>query len=130
MPRRPSNGECHPKGIKGPKLIVTHKKSADDMKQERKQTKSRKQSVRQMENGVQSDDHQSIRLVVVTGLSNSLLEKLGNSPDLKLEASKIKKIAEDLERAMIGKKISILILFLAAIVLYVTISVCLSIHVQ
>ena len=70
------------------------------------------------------------RLVVVTGLSNSLLEKLGNSPDLKLEASKIKKIAEDLERAMIGKKISILILFLAAIVLYVTISVCLSIHVQ
>ena len=77
MPRRPSNGECHPKGTKGPKLIVTHKKSVDDMKQERKQTKSRKQSVRQMENGVKSDDHQSIRLTILSYYTKCILVSTG-----------------------------------------------------
>ena len=42
--------------------------------------------------------------MVVKGVRDSLLEKLENCSDLKFEASKILKIAEEVEIAMFGEK--------------------------
>jgi len=51
---------------------------------------------------VKPQDNKSLRSMVVKGVRDSLLEKLEKCSDLKFEASKILKIAEEVEIAMFG----------------------------
>jgi len=51
---------------------------------------------------VKTQDSKSLRSMVVKGVRDSLLEKLEKCSDLQFEASKILKIAEEIEIAMFG----------------------------